>query len=357
MKKTFRTITKVKFDVKQSIIDRLRATRRENIEAVIDYMEKNYFFTNQCKKHHRYKGGLAGHAWQTYQIAQRLDAERCTKNPNAIKLDDDSIAIASLLHDICKCSGMKDIKGHGRRSVKLLKKIGLKLTQHEFFAIRFHMNIEKHKTHFLYSDAKKSQLRNVIAAADRISAGLNKGYDEKHKKQDDLKPYLRNITELDCQEVIYQVKDGWFMNIHSSVDGEIDPEWKKKIIGVSKYSTAELYGINDSSCGAIFVLERGNKKALFAIHHYNGMGGCYFSPDKEPFQYSEIKVYSSKTRWDDDYAYVACKQADGWKLVKVTQFPNSGYMVVGEGFASAGEAMKSVRKADSKKYLYEGMIV
>ena len=132
---------------------------------------------------------------------------------------------------------------------------------------------------------------------------------------------------------------------------------EKKIIGVIKYSTAELYGINDSSCGAIFVLERGNKKALFAIHHYNGMGGCYFSPDKEPFQYSEIKVYSSKTRWDDDYAYVACKQADGWKLVKVTQFPNPGYMVVGEGFASAGEAMKSVGKADSKKYLYEGMIV
>ena len=29
------------FDVKQAIIDRLHATKRENIEAVINYMEKH----------------------------------------------------------------------------------------------------------------------------------------------------------------------------------------------------------------------------------------------------------------------------------------------------------------------------
>jgi hypothetical protein len=44
-------------DVKQSIIDRLRATLRDNIETVIGYMEKNGFFTYHCHKHHKKYGG------------------------------------------------------------------------------------------------------------------------------------------------------------------------------------------------------------------------------------------------------------------------------------------------------------
>ena len=299
---------KMKFDVKQSIIDHLRATKRDNIEAVIKFMEDNHFFTYHCNNHHNYRGGLASHAWQTYQIAQRLDAERCAKDPNAQKLDDDSIAIASLLHDICKCSGMRDIKGHGGRSRRLLKRIGFELNYEESLAIRFHMSLRNKVGHREYDDALKSQLRYVIHKADGISAKLHKGYNETSKKQDDLKPYLRNITELDCKEVIYQVKDGWFMNLHSPIDGEIDSKWKEKIIGVNHYSTAKLYGINDSSCGAIFVLEKDNKKGLYAIHHYNGMGGCYFSPDKDPFPYSEIKIYSTVTWMDDGYVYVHGRQ-------------------------------------------------
>ena len=89
------------FDVKQAIIDRLRATNRKNIERVIDYMEKNGFFTARCGGHHKYIGGLTSHSWQTYQIALRLNAESCANNPNAPVLDEDSIAIAALLHDIC----------------------------------------------------------------------------------------------------------------------------------------------------------------------------------------------------------------------------------------------------------------
>ena len=89
------------FNVKQAIIDRLRATKRENIETVIDYMDKHGFFSYHCHRHHHYDGGLADHAWQTYQIALRLDAERCASNPNAQKLNEDSIAICTLLHDFC----------------------------------------------------------------------------------------------------------------------------------------------------------------------------------------------------------------------------------------------------------------
>lgn len=338
------------FDVKQAIIDRLRATKRENIETVIDYMEKHGFFTYHCHRHHHYLGGLAEHAWQTYQIALRLDRERCVKNSNAHELDEDSIAIASLLHDICDCSGMRDISGHGRRSAKLLKALEFKLTQEEFLAIRFHMSLKDKKSHPLYNEALKSQLRYVVHKADGISARLHKGYNEPFNKQDNLKQYLQNITKLDNKDIVYQVEDGWFFGIHSPYDGEIDPEWKDKIIGVKEYDTAELYGINDSIIGAIYVLGAGDKKGLFTLHHCHGMqGGAFFSPDKDPFRYSDIKVYSDWGKWNN-YGYAVCKQYNGWKLVKVTQFPKPNYEVIREGFPSAEEAMKSVGIDDSEKY-------
>ncbi len=171
------------FNVKQAIIDRLRATKRENIETVIDYMEKHGFFAYHCHRHHHYDGGLADHAWQTYQIALRLDAERCTNDSNAKKLDEDSIAIAAIFHDLCDCSGLRDIIGHGRRSAKILKEIGFKLTQEEFLAIRFHMSLKGKESHPLYDDAKRSQLRYIVHKADGISAHLHDGYEDPNAKQ------------------------------------------------------------------------------------------------------------------------------------------------------------------------------
>lgn len=171
------------FDVKQAIIDRLRATKRENIEAVINYMEKHGFFACHCHRHHHYKGGLADHAWQTYQVALRLNTEHCASNPNEQKLDEDSVAIAALLHDLCNCSGLRDISGHGRRSAKMLKEIGFKLTQEEFLSIRFHMSLKDKENHPLYDDAKSSQLRYIIHKADGISAHLHEGCENPDAQQ------------------------------------------------------------------------------------------------------------------------------------------------------------------------------
>ena len=180
------------FDVRQAIKDRLRATKRENIEKVIDYMEKNKFFKKWCGNHHKYSGGLSSHSWQTYQIALRLNAEYIAKNPNSPQLDADSLAICTLLHDICDCSGMRDIKGHGRRSAKLLKEIGFKLTQEEFLAIRFHMSLKDKTTHPLYDDALKSQLRYVVHKADGKSAKLYKGYKDELAVQQEESKTSRN---------------------------------------------------------------------------------------------------------------------------------------------------------------------
>lgn len=154
-------------DIRHAIISRLRDTERENIEVVIDYMNHHGFFTHHCHHHHHYHGGLAHHAWQTYQIAK-------TSAPSF--LDDDSIAIASLFHDFCNCSGMRHLGGHGRRSAMMLKELGFTLTKEEYLAIRFHMSLSNKREHRLYDDALHSPLRDLIHKADTLSASLRQGY-------------------------------------------------------------------------------------------------------------------------------------------------------------------------------------
>ena len=340
------------FDVKQAIIDRLRATKRKNIERVINYMEKNGFFSARCGRHHTYRGGLASHAWQTYQIALRLYAEERAKKSNTPIIDEDSIAIAALLHDFCRCSGLDDIKFHGRRSAGMLKKLGFKLSQEEFLAVRFHMSLKGKEKHFLYADAKRSQFRYLIHKADGKSAATHKGYKDPEVSQKNLQPTLQNIEQLDCKNLIFQLRDGgWVFGLRVPYSGKIDSEWKEKIVGIKKIDRDKVHlcSINDSFVGAIHVIEEDGKKALFILHHYLEMGaGSYYSPDKGPFMYSEIRVYYNELGWND-YGYVACKQRNGWKLIKVIQFPTPSYEVIGVGFTSAEDAMKSIGIDVNKK--------
>lgn len=172
----------MKFDVKRAIIGRLRKTNRENVETVIEYMLKHGFFTRHCHSHHHYDGGLADHAWQTYQIALRLNAENHTKNPNLPALDEDSIAIAAILHDFCNCKGLYDISGHGRRSARMLKHLGFMLPSQEYLAVRFHMSLDNKTYHHRYNDALHSKLRELVHRADCISARLKKGCVEHRRR-------------------------------------------------------------------------------------------------------------------------------------------------------------------------------
>lgn len=155
-------------NVRQEIINRLRATKRANIESVIEYMDRHGFFTHSCHNHHKYRGGLAHHAWQTYQIAM-------ASAPSSLNAD--SVAIASLLHDFCDCSGLDHLDGHGRRSARMLKQLGFILPHEEYLAIRFHMKLENKKGHRSYHDALHSPLRHLVHAADVKSAGLCTGYE------------------------------------------------------------------------------------------------------------------------------------------------------------------------------------
>lgn len=157
--------------VKDQISSALLDTGREGIDNVINYMERNGFFSVSCHGHHRYEGGMADHAWQTYQLALRAEAGRISafyKN---------SLTICALLHDFCDCHGMRHIYGHGKRSAKMLKELGLHLSLDEFLAIRFHWGLKDKEKHPLYEKAKHCHLRYVVHQADRASAKKYRGCD------------------------------------------------------------------------------------------------------------------------------------------------------------------------------------
>ena len=166
-------------EIRESIIETLRNTQRENVETVIAYMENHHFFDRGCHRHHKYDGGLADHAWQTYQLAKLLEEENKRLYPNAPFLDPNSLAICALLHDFCNCSGMHHIKGHGYRSSKMLNELGFHLSQDEFLAIRFHMSLKDKKYHPLYEAACHCHLRYIVHKADHESAEMYRGSDSK----------------------------------------------------------------------------------------------------------------------------------------------------------------------------------
>ena len=121
----------------------LLETKREGIEEVIHYLEESGFYDapSSICRHHNWRGGLAEHCLGVYKIASELNSE----------LSHDSLIIAGILHDVCKASKLyydadgnihrrhTHIKGHGRRSIKLLEQCGLLLTEDERLAIRWHM--------------------------------------------------------------------------------------------------------------------------------------------------------------------------------------------------------------------------
>lgn len=82
--------------MKERIIELLRETERDGIEALISYMEDNGFFESPCStSHHLAKsGGLAEHSLNVYDMMLAISG--------LYPISIDSIIICSLLHDLGK---------------------------------------------------------------------------------------------------------------------------------------------------------------------------------------------------------------------------------------------------------------
>ena len=138
---------------------------REGSEGLLDYLQnKSDFFTApaSAKFHGAYAGGLCDHSVNVYHcLREYLERER-VKELYGLDYGEESIAIAALLHDVCKIgcykTGTRNVKGpdgkwqavptffyedplpygHGEKSVYILSGF-LRLTREEAMAIRWHM--------------------------------------------------------------------------------------------------------------------------------------------------------------------------------------------------------------------------
>lgn len=139
--------------LKQEFYDLLKSTQRESVDNVLAQLEKIGFFEAPAsrKDHLGYPGGLLEHSLNVYHTASRIADGLLDLRPD-IHIPEDSIIIASLLHDICKATryrknaegkyekSFSDLPvGHGEKSVIKLLQWGMPLTDPEILAIRWHM--------------------------------------------------------------------------------------------------------------------------------------------------------------------------------------------------------------------------
>ena len=167
-------------NIKDTIISLLKSTGRENINKVIDFLEKNSFFDAPASVqfHNNFAGGLAKHSLEVYREAMKLNEK--------MNLPVTSVTLCSLLHDVCKhdqyvmSEGRPTSipaclkKGHGHRSMYILtRKCGLPLNYDESMAIWWHMGEHEQSKEWCqkeYEDACKIPLCKLIQQADSIAA-------------------------------------------------------------------------------------------------------------------------------------------------------------------------------------------
>ena len=181
----------------------LRDTGRENIDYVIEALDAWGFFTApaSAKGHGAYPGGLLEHSLNVYDAAVEARKAMIVLRPDLEDdLKADSIAIAALLHDVCKSDLYRLVKkkrrnevgqyeefeqyeihdenfpvGHGEKSVILLLQSGLDLKDDEICAIRWHMgpwNMSGDDEKFYRQAGKATPLQPLIHAADTLASAI-----------------------------------------------------------------------------------------------------------------------------------------------------------------------------------------
>jgi hypothetical protein len=138
--------------------------KREGADKLLAYLtDQSDFFTAPAstRYHGSYEGGLCEHSLNVYSCLKDFMARPRMKEMYGISYSAESIAIAALLHDLCKINfyvpGTRNVKengvwktvpsytindtlpyGHGEKSVYIISGF-MRLTRDEAFAIRYHM--------------------------------------------------------------------------------------------------------------------------------------------------------------------------------------------------------------------------
>ena len=164
----------------QAFKDRFVEIYKEHIsrpgsDKLLEYLlsTSSDFFTAPAstRYHGNYEGGLVEHSLNVYDCLVDYLSREKVKNDFNLSYSDETIAIVSLLHDLCKINvykaGFRNTKdesgkwiqvpnytfedllpyGHGEKSVYIISGF-MRLTREEAFAIRYHMGFsgEENKT-------------------------------------------------------------------------------------------------------------------------------------------------------------------------------------------------------------------
>ncbi|MEE1207366.1 MAG: HD domain-containing protein [Muribaculaceae bacterium] len=193
-------------DNKERFCKILRDTGRENMDYVLEDLEALGFFEQPAsvKNHYNFPGGLVEHSLKVYDMAVALRKSIIELRPDMeAQLPMESVAIATLLHDVCKADIYRKVQrarkneigmfekfdeyqvdysnfpvGHGEKSVIMLLRSGLDLEDAEILAIRWHMgpwelaqqSIEQDRN---YRTANaNSPLVALVHTADTLSAQI-----------------------------------------------------------------------------------------------------------------------------------------------------------------------------------------
>lgn len=157
----------------------LRSTEREGIDNLMEFIRKSDFYTAPAstRYHSCHEGGLLEHTLNVYdRLVSKFNDELWK---DKVDVGSDSIIIAALLHDLCKCyfygTELKNKKeyndrgtksdsngrfdwvtvpsytvddkipyGHGEKSVMMIEEY-IKLKPMERYAIRWHMGFSEPK--------------------------------------------------------------------------------------------------------------------------------------------------------------------------------------------------------------------
>lgn len=148
--------------------------KRDGAEKLMEWLMKSDFFTAPAstKFHGNFKGGLCQHSLNVYDCLCDILARERVKNVYHItQYTAENMAIAGLLHDLCKVNFYKESRrnqknpdtgkweevpyfsiednlpyGHGEKSVYIISGF-MRLTRDEAFAIRYHMGFSEDRDH------------------------------------------------------------------------------------------------------------------------------------------------------------------------------------------------------------------
>ncbi len=158
-------------DCRERFIELFREkVKREGADQLLEYLmsKSSDFFTApaSARYHNSKTGGLVEHSLNVYDCLCDYLGRARVKDVYGMNYSDETVAIVSLLHDVCKVNvykpGFRNVKdefgvwqkvptfefddkmpyGHGEKSVYIISGY-MKLTREEAFAIRYHMGFSE----------------------------------------------------------------------------------------------------------------------------------------------------------------------------------------------------------------------